>query len=406
MRALGRVILASVTVVWISACTDQAATGPKPSGARSDLVPIYVFPPIVFIPYADTFQEIAAGWAHVCVRKGSGAVLCWGWDQVAAPNPTPTQVMTASGQLPPAAHIAAAGAHSCAIVSGAAYCWGGENTGELGNLVLTGYFPLAAPVPGGLVFSSISAGEGSTCGVTNNGVACWGGVTSPLYRSYSFSLPIIQDSYTGYSGVAVGAAHACGFTASVGADCWGLDTRGQAGINPALYPYAIVPPFKASSFSSKVIRLASWQDVTCADMSDNTVQCVGANDNAMLGNGLLADSYLPQAVGLGQPLHGVTVGYQHACALDPNGAAWCWGRDQYGQLGNGIVSPYVFGLPQRVSGGLVFRALTAGGKHTCGIATDNGVYCWGDNGGDELGRAPVVSGAATMYQSPVPLKVM
>jgi alpha-tubulin suppressor-like RCC1 family protein len=82
-------------------------------------------------------------------------------------------------------------------------------------------------------------------------------------------------------------------------------------------------------------------------------------------------------------LHGVTTGRTHACALDPFGAAWCWGNGDAGQAGNGSYGIYRGAVP--VSGGKVFRALAAGLDHTCGLATDSRIYCWGDNYYGQLG---------------------
>jgi alpha-tubulin suppressor-like RCC1 family protein len=130
------------------------------------------------------------------------------------------------------------------------------------------------------------------------------------------------------------------------------------------------------------------------------VVCWGAGGWGQLGSGITANTPDPQQVGgfvLGGPataLSNVTTGQYHACALDPNGAAYCWGNGNWGQLGNGLnASGYADSsvYPVAVRGGLRFKALAAGQLHTCGISTDNHVYCWGSNYNGELG---------TGYKSP------
>jgi alpha-tubulin suppressor-like RCC1 family protein len=71
----------------------------------------------------------------------------------------------------------------------------------------------------------------------------------------------------------------------------------------------------------------------------------------------------------------VVLGSGHACALDDEGGAWCWGRNAYGQLGDGTTenSP----VPVRVIGGMAFSVLAAGGNMTCGLTAPGAGYCWG-----------------------------
>jgi alpha-tubulin suppressor-like RCC1 family protein len=85
-------------------------------------------------------------------------------------------------------------------------------------------------------------------------------------------------------------------------------------------------------------------------------------------------------------LHGVTVGQDHACALDPSGNAFCWGHGQWNQVGQtaiGSAPPVAAPTPVAVLTSVQFRALAAGDQHTCGIGTDNHIYCWGR---DEFGQ--------------------
>jgi alpha-tubulin suppressor-like RCC1 family protein len=71
-----------------------------------------------------------------------------------------------------------------------------------------------------------------------------------------------------------------------------------------------------------------------------------------------------------------------------SGAAYCWGYNAYGQLGDGTTTDRL--VPTQVVGGHAFVGVSAAWTvpffgHTCGVTTSGTVYCWGDNFGGELG---------------------
>jgi alpha-tubulin suppressor-like RCC1 family protein len=80
----------------------------------------------------------------------------------------------------------------------------------------------------------------------------------------------------------------------------------------------------------------------------------------------------------------ISAGGEFTCGLTATGAAFCWGRNTDGQTGTGSQDSIVLG-PAPVAGGLVFRTITAGGQHACGIAADSLAWCWGANGSGQLG---------------------
>jgi hypothetical protein len=103
----------------------------------------------------------------------------------------------------------------------------------------------------------------------------------------------------------------------------------------------------------------------------------------------------------------VAAGLEHTCGLTADGSAWCWGSNEYGQLG--VEDDGTTCLredreipcrraPAAVSGGLTFQQLSAGGAHSCGLATDSRVYCWGDNLRGQVGD-PAIRRSAV----PVPI---
>src|SRR5262249_49972224 len=76
------------------------------------------------------------------------------------------------------------------------------------------------------------------------------------------------------------------------------------------------------------------------------------------------------------------------CGLTTGGAAYCWGSNEYGQLGDGTQIDHLTQAP--VLGGLTFVALGAGASHVCGLTPAGTVYCWGRNNYGQLGDGTAV----------------
>lgn len=90
----------------------------------------------------------------------------------------------------------------------------------------------------------------------------------------------------------------------------------------------------------------------------------------------------------------VSVGGDHTCALKTNGNAYCWGSNQFGQLGiahsDTVCGPsdskYRCSLsPQQVQPGVKWLSISAGAHHTCAITTDREAFCWGANDQNQVG---------------------
>jgi alpha-tubulin suppressor-like RCC1 family protein len=96
----------------------------------------------------------------------------------------------------------------------------------------------------------------------------------------------------------------------------------------------------------------------------------------------------------------VSAGGRHTCAVGVNGGLYCWGDNTQGQLGFPASSGA--GEPARVPGGAVWIGVSAGDSHTCAIDGTGALYCWGANGTGQLGvesRASVSDGPAPVASS-------
>lgn len=176
-----------------------------------------------------TFASVSAGGNHTCGVATGGAAYCWGWDfngQLGNGSVTDDQITPApvSGGLT-FAMVSAGSEHTCGVTTGgAAYCWGVGEGGQLGNGT-TGDKPTPAAVSGGLTFASVSADINHSCGVTTSGAGyCWGkGFNGQLGNGSldDHPTPVAVSGGHTFASVSVGGGHTCGVTTRGATFCWG-----------------------------------------------------------------------------------------------------------------------------------------------------------------------------------------
>ena len=115
---------------------------------------------------------------------------------------------------------------------------------------------------------------------------------------------------------------------------------------------------------------------TCALDQDGAAWCWGYNVHGQLGDGTSQRQLVPVAVSGGMRFTSIATGYAHACGVSLAGEGWCWGLNNFGQLGTGQTS-MPLRTPQRITGGQSWSMLAPGTAATCGIATDGAMWCWG-----------------------------
>ena len=150
-----------------------------------------------------------------------------------------------------------------------------------------------------------------------------------------------------------------------------------------------------------VRQLAAGQSHTCALLSDRTVRCWGSNEFGQLGNGVLSDAAAPDGAPIVAPVTvpvpvanltgalAITAGDDHSCALLAGGTVRCWGRNASGELGNGTTSDSP--VPTAVKTLSTAIGVAAGGAngsgYTCALVDGGTIDCWGRNGLRQLGVA-------------------
>jgi alpha-tubulin suppressor-like RCC1 family protein len=333
---------------WGRGADGQLGTGSKinefqPAGVQGEL----------------SFSEITAGDAHTCAVATDGQAYCWGWNgffQRGNPTNTADAVPVPVATTLRFRHIAAGAHHSCALtLDSLAYCWGLNRHGQLGD----GSTDIAISpraVSGGRKFNSISAGAFHTCAVTAAGSAyCWGSNESGQLgigtNALIASAPVAVLSSVRFTQVDGGASHTCGVGTSSQLYCWGSSEYGElgdGGVFRSGLPGVLVPAPVSFLFPTGV-SISAGNAHTCAVGALGRSACWGRGQFGQLGNGTITDQYQPQPLQIFAQALPVTSfaagGISHACALVER-AVYCWGTGENGELG--AQDSRFSGLPQRV----------------------------------------------------------
>lgn len=120
---------------------------------------------------------------------------------------------------------------------------------------------------------------------------------------------------------------------------------------------------------------------SCQTRTDETAWCWGRNDYGQVGDGTTARRFTPTQV-LGTDWQQVTTGGATTCGIKGTGRLSCWGLNNYGQLGIGRTKPVL--RPRQVGTG-TWKDVAPAWHHTCGVATDESLWCWGQNIRGSLG---------------------
>jgi alpha-tubulin suppressor-like RCC1 family protein len=144
---------------------------------------------------------------------------------------------------------------------------------------------------------------------------------------------------------------------------------------------------EAAALLKGVVQADGGGDHTCAVRTDGTVWCWGDNDFGQLGDGTSVARLMPvKVVNLTQVVQ-VSAGVEHTCATRSNHTVWCWGRNDFGQVGDGATSTRL--TPVRVIGLTGVEKVSAGDYFTCAVRSVGTVWCWGDNWAGALGNGTV-----------------
>jgi len=373
-----------------------------------------------------------------CVVRKSGSVWCWGdntYGQVGIVRDVHEcgygcvhQAVRVRG-VTGAIQVARSIHHACAVTAmGEIWCWGSNSHDQLGHSSadddscgnMTGscndraqrvqHLPVDDPAV------EVAAGHHISCARTRRGaVLCWGdnhygglGTGRQLEGETDHPQPVagLGDGVLSIRAAASKGGYACAIKGDRTVWCWGLNVNGQLG-HPAeadepcadgrcaFVPVQVIADVDGHPLVD-VVEVAPGTRGACARVQSGKVWCWGTGTQGLLGRKYLTTEAQPAPVPSNPAgAAALTVTGEHACMVTTQGHVYCWGLDQYAQLGYGesFLPPVDCNghmcrpEPQQV---LRVRGLqvSSSSAATYVLDPDGVVLSWGANISGQLGHLP------------------
>lgn len=349
---------------------------------------------------ATTTVAVSAGYEHACVLYSDNTVGCWGnnadgqlGDNSYTPRTTPVPVYN----LTNVSAISAGGYHTCALITGGTVkCWGRNGNGQLGDNTTTGKnYPVA--VLGLTDVAAISAGANFTCALITGGtIKCWGGGLRGEMgngtNNITNKVPAQVSDITTATNISMGYYSACALLSNGAARCWGYNLRGILGNGTETNSNVPVEPQGIDGVTNIAIAIETEALESCAILSDHSLKCWGANSDGQIGIGTINQSQLTPAIVTTAPdtpltgVESISVGNGHVCARVTGNTVKCWGKNDYGEVGDGT-AVLERNRPVDVPSANLsnVESISTSNYFSCARLTDSRIKCWGRDDYNQLG---------------------
>jgi len=274
------------------------------------------------------------------------------------------------------------------------YAWGFNTTGRLGDNTTTTRSSPVSVVGGFSDWVQISAGTYHTAAIRANGTAwSWGGNASGQLgdgTTTSSSSPVsVVGGFTDWVQLSAAQLHTVGIRANGTAWGWGRNNSDQLGVGG--YGTSITSPLSIIGGFTDWVQVSAAATHTCALRANGTAWAWGRNAFGNLGDGTLNDKSSPVSV-LGGFTNWVQISTnsQHTVALRADGTVWSWGNNSNGGLGDGtVIEKY---SPVSVVGGFTdWIQVSAGYRRTVAIRANGTAWGWGFNNNGNIGDNTIIN---------------
>ena len=372
--------------------------------------------PVTTFAGGTNWKQVAGGRDHTAAIKTDGTLWTWG-------NNTNGQIGDNTqyfNRLTPVTtfaggtnwkQVAGGYKHIAAVkTDGTLWTWGGNSNGQIGDN--TQIFDLSQPLTlrltpvttfaGGTNWKQVAGGDGHTAALNDDGVNkrlyLWGSDSGAQLGFFYLNQDVIPNQTfaggTNWKQVSSGGSH----TAAVKTDgtlwAWGVNTFGQIGDNTS--GNVRTTPVTTFAGGTNWKQVSSGDSYIAAIKTDGTLWTWGRNAYGQLGNGVTTDRSIPVTTTAGGTnWKQVACGNSHTAAIKTDGTLWTWGNGANGALGNGVTTGNISTPVTTFSGGTNWKQVSAGGSHTPAIKTDGTLWTWGNGGSGILGNGATTGAIST-----------
>ncbi|MFT8705496.1 InlB B-repeat-containing protein [Bifidobacterium aquikefiricola] len=294
--------------------------------------------------------------------------------------------------------------HSLALGSdGNTYAWGDNECGQLGDGTTTNRStPVRVKTPEGVTFTNIDGGLSFSVALGSDGnTYAWGDnqydqLGDETTTNHLTPIRVHTPAGVTFTSINAGWYHTLALGSDGNTYAWGLNAYGQLGDETTTNRSTPLRVHAPAGIKFTSIKDGLGQSLALG--SDGNTYAWGRNQYGQLGDGTTTNRSTPVRVKTPEGVRFTSIdgGLGHSVALGNDGNTYAWGFNYRGQLGDDTTTNQLTPVRVHTPAGVTFTNIHAGMGHTLALGNDGTLYAWGWNGYGQLG-----DGTTTNRYTPV-----